>query len=160
VGREPNSTRPHFANKNAPGVDRKDWGTIAKPFEFDAITDKQDLNRRVRNEAIVGSRVGKSVALAIRVSGLDPFDGWDLLDSVPVFIQDGVVDTTRYGSGYWTIWAVEWYVYPDGHDELRLTVRPKGDKAGIEPDLIPSDPIHFKTDWKWGHGEPPGYTPE
>jgi len=155
VGYEPNASRPHFANMNAPGVDREDWGTLSRPFEFVDVTDKKDLKRRTRHEATVGSRVGKSMALALRVAGLDPFDGWDILDSFPIHIQDGVVDTDAYGSGYWTVWKVEWFVYPDGHDELRLTVRPKGDQADIEPDLIPSDPIHFKTDWKWGHGDPP-----
>lgn len=153
-GREPNASRPYFEAMNAEGVSRADWGTLAQAFEYVDVSDKQDLIRRLRNAVTVGSRVGKSVALALRVGGLDPFDGFDILDALPIRIQDGVVDTTRYGSGWWVIWKVEWFVYSDGHDELRLTVRPRGDHGEVEPNLIPSEPIHFYTDWKWGHGDP------
>ena len=60
-------------------------------------------------------------------SGIEVFDGWDLLDNVPVEIQRGAVDTTRYGSGYWTIQGVEYRLEPDGHDELTLAIKPRED---------------------------------
>ena len=75
-------------------------------------------------------------------------------DNIPIVIDDGVVNTANYGSGYWTIWGGEYRVFDDGHDETTLIVRPKGDGAAIDTDLIDSDPIHPQTDWAWGTGAP------
>jgi hypothetical protein len=68
-----------------------------------------------------------------------------------------VVETERYGSGYWTIWGDEYRVYPDGHDELTLVIRPREDGDPADPDLIGSDPIEKTKELCWGHGPPPGY---
>lgn len=155
IGKEPNALRPYFRTADAPGIDTSKWGHFGRPAFYEDIVDKKDLYRRAKALAIRTSRVGKRIALGLRVQGLKPFDGWDLLDAFPILIRDGIVDTTRYGSGYWVVWGVEYRVYPDGHDELTLIVRPRGDRAEIDPDLIPSDPIHFETDWTWGDGPPP-----
>jgi hypothetical protein len=159
IGKEPNASRPYFKSVDAKGIDQSQWGSIGTPAYWEDIVDKADLVRRARALGIQRSRVGKRMALGLRVSGLDPFDGWDILDAFPVVIDDGIVDTSLYGSGYWVVWGVEWRVFPDAHDELTLIVRPRGDRAPIEPDLIPSDPIHFTTDWKWGPGPPPAVVP-
>ena len=155
-GHEPNKLKPHFAKASAPGVSQSDWGSIGSARFWPNITDNQDLNRRSRAEAIKASRIGKKVALGIRVHGLGIWDGYEILDNLPIDIDDGAVDTGNYGSGYWTIWGGEYRVFPDGHDETTLIVRPKGDGASIDTDLINTDPIHAQAEWKWGAGVPSG----
>jgi hypothetical protein len=154
IGKEPNKLKPHFQKSAAPNVSQKDWGSIGKSAFYPDVVDKNDLFRRARAEAIRTSRVGKQIALGLRVEGLDIWDGYDILDNIPIDINDGVVDTSLYGSGYWTIWGGEYRLYPDGHDEVTLIVRPKGDGAAIDTDLIPSDPIHAQAEWTWGSGPP------
>ena len=154
IGKEPNKLKPHFSKVAAPNVAQSDWGSIGKSAFYPDVVDRQDLTRRTRAEAIRASRVGKRMALALRVDGLDIWDGYDLLDNIPITIDDGVVDTSQYGSGYWTIWGGEYRVYPDGHDEVSLIVRPKGDGAAIDTDLITTDPIHAQAEWTVGSGAP------
>ena len=92
---------------------------------------------------------------------LDIKDGWDICDSVPVRIQRGVVDTTRYGSGYWTIWGWTWQSYPDGHADMGLTILPREDTVPPSSDLIPSKPILSKQDdWVVKAGPPVVDDPE
>ena len=154
TGKVPNHTLPHFAAVNAPGISQADWGSLGRANMWSDIVDQKDLLRRSRNLGTRLSRVGKRIALGIRVAGIAPFDGYDLLDSIPLEIEDGVVSTSQYGSGYWTIWGLEYRLYPDGHDETSFILRPKGDSDSIDSDLIPSSPIHFNSDWTWGTGAP------
>ena len=154
IGKEPNKLKPHFKKQAAPNVAQSDWGSIGTSAFYPDVVDKQDLTRRARSEAIRASRVGKRIALGLRVEGLDIWDGYDILDNIPITIDDGVVDTSQYGSGYWTIWGGEYRVYPDGHDEVTLIVRPKGDGAAIDTDLITTDPIHAQAEWTVGSGAP------
>jgi hypothetical protein len=154
IGKVPNHTLPNFSMVNAPGISQADWGAIGRANFWNDLVDSSDLTRRARNMATRMSRIGKRIALGIRVAGLRPFDGYDILDSFPVDIRDGVVDTTEYGSGYWTLWGMEYRVFPDEHDEITFVLRPKGDTAPIDSDLIPSRPIHFVSDFVWGNGPP------
>ena len=154
TGKEPNKLKPHYNKQGAPGIDQSDWGSIGKASFWPDLTDNRDLARRARAEAIRASRIGKRIALAIRVHGLNIWDGYEILDNIPIDVDDGVVDTSQYGSGYWTIWGGEYRLFPDGHDEVTLIVRPKGDGAAIDTDLIDSDPIHSQSEWKIGSGAP------
>lgn len=154
IGKEPNKLKPHFKKRAAPNVSQTDWGSIGKSAFYPDVVDKNDLDRRARAEAIRASRVGKRIALGLRVDGLDIWDGYDILDNIPIKIDDGVVNTDNYGSGYWTIWGGEYRVYPDGHDEVTLIVRPKGDGAAIDTNLIDTDPIHAQAEWTIGSGAP------
>jgi len=104
------------------------------------------------------SKQGKALRFGIRVGAFDIKDGWDITDDIPVRIKRGVVDTSRYGSGYWTIWGWVWQSYPDGHSDLDLVIGPREDATPLNPDLIPSLPI-FSTDQQWqvGYGKPTSY---
>ena len=153
-GKEPNKLKPHFAKQSAPGISQSDWGSIGNSAFWPDVVDNRDLQRRTRAEAIRASRVGKRIALGIRVAGLGIWDGYEILDNIPIDINDGVVDTSAYGSGYWTIWGGEYRVFPDGHDEVTLIVRPKGDGATIDTNLIDSEPIHAQAEWTIGSGAP------
>lgn len=154
VGKAPNNTTPYFRSASDPGVSQGAWGHVARANFWADIVDANDLLRRSRDMATRMSRVGKRIALGLRVRGIALFDGYDILDSIPVSIEDGVVSTSAYGSGYWTIWGMEYRVYDDGHDEITFVLRPKGDSDDIDPDLIPSSPIHYQTNFVWGTGEP------
>ena len=154
IGKAPNHTIPYFYRVDAPGISQADWGTLGRANYWSDIVDEGDLQRRGRNLGTRMSRIGKRVALGIRVAGIAPFDGYDILDSFPLTIEDGVVSTSQYGSGYWTLWGLEYRVFPDEHDEITFILRPKGDTGTIGTDLIPSRPIHFSADWVWGTGPP------
>lgn len=100
-------------------------------------------------------KVGKQVALPLKVDGLLPLDGFDVLDSFPLTIKDGVVDTERYGSGMYTILGMAWRLYPDGHTDLVLSITPKEDGDPVNPDLITTtDPILPQSDWTIDYGGP------
>jgi hypothetical protein len=101
------------------------------------------------------SKVGKRMALAIRVDSIAVKDGWDICDSVLVDIDRGVVNTLNYGSGYWTIWGWSWQLYPDGHTDLTLSISPRLDAEAPDGSLIDSDPISTGSEWVVGAGGPP-----
>jgi hypothetical protein len=154
IGKVPNATLPYFSSVSAPGIDQSVWGSIGRANFWSDIVDEADLQRRSRALGTRLSRIGKRIALGLRVSGIGVFDGYDILDSFPISIEDGVVSTSAYGSGYWTLWGMEYRVYPDEHDEVTFILRPKGDTDDIDPDLIPSHPIHSQSDIVFGAGEP------
>ena len=112
------------------------WGAIETVAFYDNVSDRADLSRRVRQAASTAARVGKRVAMGLKVEGLSPFDGYDICDNIPVEIVRGVIDTRRYGSGWWTIHGVEWRIFPDGHTELTLAVLPKEDRGKPRSDLL------------------------
>ena len=132
---------PFYSSARRTGVPPATWGRIERAAVYTDIFDENDLTRRTKQAAAEGGRVGKRIALGLRTDALLPFDGYDIGDHLPVRIQRGVVDTTRYGAGYWTLMGVEWRVFPDGHSETTLVTLPKEDGSTPDPDLIPSLPV-------------------
>lgn len=159
LGREPNAVKPVYHMYPPEGSSdslTSTYGAIQKVEVWQDIVDRNDLKRRVRQLYQESIKVGKRIALGLRVHGLNPWDGFDLTDNIPLDIDRGMVETQRYGSGYWSIWGQEYRVYPDGHDELTLVIRPKEDGEPADPDLLPSDEVDDPTaPWCFGHG-PPG----
>jgi hypothetical protein len=162
VGRIVDQLRPRFEEhpaRNSKGnrvsnAYTKAWGSIERVAVWEDLSDKADLGRRVKQLASELDRVGKRMALGLRVTGVGVFDGWGLNDLVPVDIDHGAVNTRNYGGGvsesamtYWVIVGVEWRNYPDGHDELTLVLKPREDDKPPDPDLIDSDPIPRGDDW-------------
>lgn len=147
VGRITNEIKLRFNAQSAPGIDTAVWGNVAMAAIWQDLIDENDLTRRVKQMSMEMGKFGKSVALGLRVSGLEPLDGYDLMDNIPVEIVRGAVDTTRYGSGYWTILGTEYRLSPDGHEELTLTIKPREDSTPPDPDLIPSHPISGGSEW-------------
>jgi hypothetical protein len=147
VGRITNEIKLRFKSGTAPGIDTAIWGNVAMAAIWQDLIDENDLARRVKQMALELGKFGKSVALGLRVSGLEPLDGYDLMDNIPVEIVRGAVDTTRYGSGYWTILGTEYRLSPDGHEELTLAIKPREDSTPPSSDLIPSSPISGAPEW-------------
>lgn len=106
------------------------------------ITDLNDLKRRVRQLSRSTAKVGKHLALALRVHALSPKDGWDVCDSLLIDIDRGIVDTAAMGSGYWTIWGWTWVLKPTGEEQLTLSIKPREDAEAADLDLIASVPIN------------------
>ena len=78
--------------------------------------------------------MGKRIALGLRRrTVMLPFDGYDIGDHLPVNIKRGVVDTTRYGSGYWTLMGVEWRVSPTATARPRWSRCPRRTAARPTP---------------------------
>lgn len=149
IGRVLEEYKPRYAEATAPSLSGElaTWGLNQRAAVWNDLSDSNDLRRRVKQMASELGRVGKRIALGLRVVGMEPFDGWNLCDSVPVDINHGAVNTANYGSGYWTIWGTEWRLYPDGHDELTLVLRPREDTSAPDADLIPARPISTAREW-------------
>ena len=157
VGTEPLHVKPEY--EMFPPAGNSDFitqtfGSLQRVEVWNDINDENDLRRRTKQLQKEISKVGQRVRLAIRVHSIDPFDGYDLTDSIPLDIQRGLVETQRYGSGYWTLWGLEYRVFPDGHDELTWAVKPREDEEDPDPDLIPSKPIHQTPEWFFSSGPP------
>lgn len=176
IGRQVNELKP-FYEQNVPGTGSREtelldtYGNLAKVAVWNDIADENDLARRVQQMTAEAMTVGKRIALGLRVHAISPFDGWDLLDSVPLAINRGVVHTGLYGSGtvpgaddpvtgepydygWWVIWGTEWRLFPDGHDETTLVVRPREDSIPPASDLIPAKPFEITNEWTYGVGSP------
>ena len=136
IGRTLKGSELFYKSAGAPGADPTHYGSIETVDFYDGVHDKNDLLRRVKQRAATAGRVGKRVALGIKVEGVRPFSGYDIADSVLVNIKRGVIDTMRYGSGWWMIVGVEWRIFPDGHDELTLVLLPKEDGVAADKDLL------------------------
>jgi hypothetical protein len=157
VGQKRGESKVYRA-KGTGGLNEADWGATAKTRFYADIIDQNDLQRRVNEDAAQLAKVGKRMALAIRADVLQPFDGWDLGDSIVIDIERGVVYTENYGSeGLWTVYGVEWRYHPDGHTELTLTVLPKKGDTPPDPDLIPSINPGVAREWQTGYGVPTTY---
>lgn len=154
IGRIYDEVKPRYFAKTGPGLNTATWGLSQRAAVWNDLSDLDDFKRRVQQMAAEVGRVGKRMALGLRVTGIEPFDGWGLLDSVPVEIDHGVVDTSKYGSGMWTIHGVEYRVFPDGHDELTLVILPREDEHAPDDDLIDGDPIKPREDIESGKGKP------
>jgi hypothetical protein len=156
VGRLRNQLKPYYQAMDAPGVAISDWGEIAKASVWQDISDVKDLTRRARQQATELSRAGKRIALGLRVHSVALLDGWSICDNILLDIEHGSVATSNYGTaGWWTIWGWEWRLYPDGHDELTLVIKPTEGVGDPVDDLIPSQPVHVQPEWSVAHGPPP-----
>jgi uncharacterized protein YejL (UPF0352 family) len=158
VGTQANSVKPmYYVYPTEGGTNflTQTFGSLQRVEVYEDLIDSHDLKRRVKQLVKETSKVGKRMRLAIKVHSIDPFDGYDLTDNIPIDIDRGMVETDRYGSGYWTLWGLEYRVFPDGHDELTWAVKPREDDEDPDADLLPSDPLHRVPEWAMGHGPPP-----
>jgi len=164
IGRTVLGTKVYSDRKVAPGISEGIYGAWPTTTMYQDIDDINDLRRRTAQAAAQVAKVGKLMGLGIRVGSLGIKDMWDICDSVPIHINQGIVDTrpidptvpgvTRWGSGYWTIWGWNWQSYPDGHADLNLTLAPRQDTVPPNPDLIASKPIIDTPEWGIGSGPP------
>lgn len=157
IGRTKEGTKVFSRTATAPGLTisgANGYGRIERARFFDGVTDANDLGRRTKQVAASAGRIGKRVALGLRVDAIMPFEGYGIGDYIPVDIRRGVVDTNAYGSGYWTVVGCEWRVYPDGHTENTFVVLPREDGVAPDPDLIPSDEILGGLEWEIDYGVP------
>jgi hypothetical protein len=90
------------------------------------------------------------MALGIRSGILGPLDGYDIADNVPVIIQHGIVDTTRMGSGYFTIYGVAWETSDNGETNTTLTLQPRDDDDAPADELIATAPLSTTPEWEIG----------
>lgn len=141
IGRTVTGTKVYSARAVGVGISESIYGAFPTTTMYQDIDDANDLQRRANQAAAKVSKVGKMLGVGIRVGALSVKDGWDICDSVKVNIVRGVVDTNRFGSGYWTIWGWTWNSYPDGHSNMVLSLAPREDNTPPNADLIPSAPI-------------------
>jgi hypothetical protein len=157
VGVVLDSTKPiyrMFPNEGAVDSYVTQYGNIQVANVWQDLSDRNDLKRRVRQLYAERSRIGKKVALGIRVHSLMPFEGYDLSDHVILDLDRYALDTQAFGSGWWTIWGTEWRLAPDGHDELTLVIRPREDTKPADPDILDSDPVTPQPALCFGYGPP------
>lgn len=150
IGRSYEGVNVYYATQVAPGIDESVWGRFAIAQVQQNIADQNDLQRRAQEAAITAGKLGKHMGIGLRTGYLRFREGYDLCDSLPVDIQYGAVDTTRYGSGYWTVWGIAWEAFGDGHSVITLTLLPREDSTPPSTDLIPSVPISTQPEWQIG----------
>jgi hypothetical protein len=126
------------------------YGRIATVSVMDGVQDQNDLTRRGLQAAIQSAKLGKNVAIGIRTEFLAPLQGWDVCDVFPLRIDDGAIDTDRFGSGYWAAYACAWEATDIGEQSLVITFLPREDATAPDADLIPSRPISTQPEWQLG----------
>lgn len=141
IGRTSTGAKTFYHKEPAEGIDQAAWGAWPQSVVYQDLADLNDLRRRTRQAVRRIGKVGKQLAIGIRVGALDIKDGWTITDDVPIAIKRGAVDTTRWGSDYWTIWGWSWSSYPDGHTDLDLSIAPREDAFPPGDDLIPPIPV-------------------
>lgn len=144
---------------NDSGVDQSVWGRISQDAQMIEpkagflgpkvkSNDTNDLKRRARQAALDASRLGQSVGVGFKLGSFAPEDDWALLDSLPIIINHGAVQTAEWASdvfgqdpsgdpsaskaSYWTIVGYQWESYDDGHWMNTLLLFPSG--GGDGPD--------------------------
>lgn len=150
IGRNLNSAQVFYKSSTAPGIDPAVWGRFDGVQILNNIDDDNDLRRRAKQQAVAASKLGRQVGLGIRSGLLLPRNGYDVCDALPVAIQHGVVDTDRFGSGYWIVYGIAWEGGDDGSSTVILTLQPREDSVAPDPDLIPSSPISTQAEWQVG----------
>lgn len=147
IGFPVEGSEPIYLKDITGGVDENLYGRWPSPRLWQDIDGKADLQRRAKLDARQKAKVGKRIAIGFRVDALGVKDGWDICDSLLIDIRRGAVDTSRYGSSYWTVWGWAWRLYPDGHSDLTLSILPREDTATPDADLIPAKPINVTKEW-------------
>lgn len=97
------------------------YGWIARPAVYQDVINQTALDQRAKRDARRAARIGKNVALTLRVSGLAPWDGYDLGDAVRVVINRGIVNV----NALYTVWGLEWIGQKNGSEDLFLSLTPK-----------------------------------
>lgn len=168
IGHRPLNVKPLFAERNAAGLSTQVWGNIARTALWQDIADEADLARRALQRAAEFGRIGKAAAVAVRVRGLDPNDGWEITDAIPLAIKRGPIETRFWtpdssddalALSWWVIWGYEWRIEPDGHDELVLILRPRIDNGTPLPDTVNHPLLKFvqqHTSPEWAVPTAPG----
>ena len=164
IGRSIDGLKVRYKTVSAPGIDQSVWGRISQVQLVDNVEDENDLERRAREAALQYSKLGRSMGLALRSGMLSPRSGYDICDQFPVSIKHGIVDTSRFGSGYWAAMAIAWEASDDGNQNTVLTLLPREDTTAPSNDLIGSQPFSTQKEWQVGWGDPeiffqPGVVP-
>jgi hypothetical protein len=97
------------------------YGLIQKATVFLDIVDQASLDRKVKRYARDLGTIGKNVAIALRVGQLGPYDGYEIADSIPIYINRGIVSL----NALFTVWGLEWIGKKDGSEDLFLNAVPK-----------------------------------
>lgn len=130
IGRDLFGVKAQFKSLNS-SLSQSTWGQIAgPPIYFDALDDN-DILRRALQASIDASRLGKQIGVDTRLGSWRPWEGYNLLDRVPIDINHGAVQTKNYGNdifgadpagdpsgvlaSYWAIIGLLWEAYDDGH---------------------------------------------
>ena len=98
------------------------YGWIARPALYQDIVNQTALDNLTLRDARRYGKVGQGVYQRVRVHGLAPWDGYDLMDSFPVYISRGPVSVS---GSLFTLWGLQWKLKPDGEEELNLNLLPK-----------------------------------
>jgi hypothetical protein len=104
-----------------PYASESTYGLSQKATVFLDIVDQSALDRKVKRYARDLATVGKNLAIGLRLGQLGPFDGYELADSIPIYINRGIVSL----NDLYTVWGLEWIAKKDGSEDLFLDVLPK-----------------------------------
>jgi len=106
-----------------------EFGHIARAKVYIDVVNQTALDRMVKKDARKYGATGQRVALALRVNGLAPWDGYDLGDKIRIKISRGPVEVNQL----YTLSGLEWIGRADGTEELYFSV------------LLPTDNVSCET---------------
>lgn len=122
VGQKRDGASVLYSEQTTSQISQPTYGWIHEGQVFIDITDQTALDQRARRAVRLSKNRGAAIALTLRSGSLAPWDGYDLMDSVPVYIKRGLVNLT---GDLHTIWGLTWKGKPDGSEELSLILQPK-----------------------------------
>lgn len=151
IGRAKDGLKVMYKTQTAPGIDESVWGHFARNVFIDGVSDENDLNRRARQTATRAGKLGKQIALGIRAGFLQPRDGYDICDMVPIDIEHHAISTSAFGSGYWVIGGITWETEgKTGKQTTTLTWMPREDTSEPSSDLLQLSEISPQAEWQIG----------
>lgn len=98
------------------------YGWMTAPAAYQDVVNQTALDDLALHQARVNGRIGKTLGLVFKSGAIVPWDGYDLGDSFPVYIDRGPVSIS---GDMFTLWGLQWLGKPDGSEELGLNLLPK-----------------------------------
>ncbi len=156
-------------------IDQSVYGRIAQAPVFIQTMDKNDGKRRAKQAAVDAAALGRQISIGPRLGSLRPWEGYDLLDDLPIGIHHGGIDTSNWGNdvfgadpsgdpsavgaSYWKVIGLTWESYDDGHWITNPVLWPvQSDQS--DPTVVLTSPIIPRSGSSSGSGSPPPSNPD
>jgi hypothetical protein len=120
VGQKLNGSAVLYSTQSSLSADQ--YGIIERPAIYAMLADQAAMDKITAQDARKAAQLYQNAAIVIRSNALAPYDGYDILDSVPLTIVRGPVNIDN---SLRTIWGIEWIGHRDGSETTSLLQTPK-----------------------------------
>lgn len=98
------------------------YGRMTRAQLFQDVTDQTTLDKMTQRSARLAATAEKHVSMALRVSQVIPWDGWDIGDNARIQIHRGSLVNLN---ALYTLAGVEWVLSPEGGEQLYVAITTK-----------------------------------